>query len=118
MSGSRKPSAGKPPAQPPEDKFHVVLIAPDREALGRLIHKFDLDLGPLEPRRDSKEIEAHFYATQAQIEQLRKAGLSLEVGENLSEIGRERQKEVAKGDRFEGGKIPPKGLGKKTRQEG
>jgi hypothetical protein len=39
----------------------------------------------------------------------------IEVHENLSKIGRLRQKEVGKGDRFKGGKIPPKGLGKKIR---
>jgi len=119
MPGTRKTSAGKPPAQAPEDdKYRVVLIAPDRDALGRLLQKYDLDVGPLEQRRDSKEIEAHIFATQAQIELLRREKWRLEVHENLSEIGRERQKEVARGDRFEGGKVAPKGLGKKSNREG
>jgi hypothetical protein len=35
------------------------------------------------------------------------------VGENVSEFGRQRMAEISKVDRFEGGRVPPRGLGAK-----
>ena len=55
--------------------------------------------------------------TKEQIERLQSAGAQVEVGENASATGRERQKEVSTGDRFEGGKVPPKGLGRKVLED-
>lgn len=105
------------PKRPERDRFLTVLYAPDRESLAQLFRKELLDAGPILRKPDAKEIEVHLYADEKQIKRLREYGWRLEVRENLSEIGRKRQKEVGKGDRFEGGKIPPKGLGKKIGKE-
>jgi len=112
MSESRQPGENPQPG----DKFHVVLIAPSRRAFAGLMQKHDLDLGPLNPQRDSQALEVHFFAPQEQIEALRELGWPLEVRENMSAEGRQRQQEVGRGDRFEAGKKPPQGLGKKIRE--
>lgn len=113
-----KKTAEKASAKPPEkDVFLTVLYAADRASLSRLLREEVLDVGPTYMKPDSKEVEAHLYVNEEEIKKLKKQGWKLDVRENLSEVGRKRQKEVGKGDRFKGGKIPPKGLGKKVKQE-
>src|SRR5580765_6804289 len=107
----KKPPQNSKPNQ--GDVFHVSLLAPSREALAKAIRELALDVDHQHPeKRDDAAGELHTgaFLNQEQIEQLRQQGWKLEVHENLSEAGRERQKEVAQGDRFEGGKVPPKGL--------
>lgn len=100
------------------DIFLAVLRAPDRESLARLLRDEILDVGPIQPVPNSAELIAHLYVGREQIAMLQKKyGWPLEVSENLSEIGRQRQQEVGQGDRFEGGRIPPKGLGQKSGRE-
>ena len=108
-TGKEKPA--KPPRDP--DVYRVLLRAPDRETLARAVRQRGLDIDHSHPSRE-KPLEIEAFLTQAQVDDLKKEGWDLRVRENLSEIGRERQKEVGKGDRFQGGKIAPKGLGKKT----
>ncbi|MEH6471239.1 MAG: hypothetical protein V7752_08315 [Halopseudomonas sp.] len=101
------------PKKLPGDRFLTVLYASDRDCLARLLRNEILDVGPIQSRADADEIEVHLYVDTSKIQLLKKAGWKLEVRENLSEIGRKRQKEVGKGDRFDGGRIIPTGLGKK-----
>jgi len=114
---------GKAPAAPQSDPdiFQVTLHAPDRDSLAKLVRQRGLDLDHSHPHRRgekaSRAIEINAYLTETQIRELKQEGWKLKVGPNFSAIGRERQKEVGKGDRFEGGKIRPKGLGKKTGKE-
>lgn len=117
MTNSKQSAKSTLQKQPERDAFLTVLYAPDRESLARLLRKEILDVGPMHTQPDSKEVEVHIYANEEQIEKLKEYGWRLEVRENLSEVGRKRQKEVGKGDRFEGGKVPPRGLGKKTGKE-
>jgi hypothetical protein len=98
------------------DIFRVELRVPDREALGQLLNNGALDFGSIQSQPNG-EIIVDLFLTRSQIGQLEKVGHKLEVFENMSEIGKERQKEVGAGDRFEGGKIAPKGLGKKTERQ-
>ena len=104
--------------QPGPDKYHVLLHAKDDQAVAGLLHDHRLDIGLMRRDRKTKQVELTLFLTQAEIDGLRGAGYDLEVRDNLSEIGRQRQKEVGKGDRFEGGRIAPTGLGKKTRKGG
>jgi hypothetical protein len=91
-------------------------VTGSRETLARLMQTFELDVGCRHP-----EIEANpdrtatllLYATKERIRELQDAGYKVETGENVSELGRQRQKEVGKGDRFEGGRVAPRGLGEK-----
>jgi hypothetical protein len=43
--------------------------------------------------------------------------VGLRIEKNLNEIGGERQKEIGKGDRFEGGKVRPTALGRKIQEK-
>lgn len=113
MTNSRKPPKKKSRKQLERDVFLTVLYAPDRDSLARLLQEETLDVGPMHGRPDSKEMEVHLYANKEQIEKLKKDGWKLDVQNNLSEVGRKRQREVGKGDRFKSGNIAPKGLGKK-----
>jgi hypothetical protein len=98
------------------DIFRVVLRVPDREALGQLLQNGAFDFGSIQSQ-PTGEVIVDIFLNRSQIEQLEKAGHKLEVFENVIAIGKERQKEVGAGDRFEGGKIAPKGLGKKTERQ-
>ena len=112
MAAKRKATAGRGTKQ--GDRFRVVLHAANHASVAELLRKGPFDVGPM--RQRDKDLEVTLFAGREQIERLKREGWKLEVHENLSEIGRRRQKEVGKGDRFQGGKIPPKGLGKKIRE--
>ncbi len=53
------------------------------------------------------------FVPRDQIEALRGEGYEVEIVSNQSARQRERLEEVEQGDRYEGGRIPPKGLGRK-----
>lgn len=94
-----------------EDKFRAELYVPDIEQFKKLAETYVLDIDHLHGRSEKKGVEATVFVTERQIKALEGEKVSIKVYENVSEIGRQRQKEVSKGDRFEGGKIAPKGLG-------
>lgn len=99
------------PAEPPD--LHAVRIAVTRESLPEVLATFALDVGDrpmVEPQPDGTGVLLAF-ASDDQVRRLEEAGYRVEVGENLSEVGRRRQAEVGTGDRFEGGRVAPRGLG-------
>jgi hypothetical protein len=104
-----KGSKGK--ERPPADKFNVSIIIEERKDAQPLVRKRGLDLVQTEILDEGKRFRLTFFLTEVEIKELRKSGFSLEVGENVSELGLQRQTEVAKGDRFDGGRVAPKGLG-------
>jgi hypothetical protein len=93
-----------------EDKFSVQLHIRDKKILAELVERYVLDLVEVN-ETDKLNFQAVVYATKKQITALEQEKVEMKVGENQSEIGRSRQKEVSNEDRFKGGKIPPKGLG-------
>jgi hypothetical protein len=104
-----------PPDEPvPPDRFSIkVRVTPD--TLGELLRRFELDVGDrphVEPAADGSGT-LYAFAPETQIREIEAAGYAVEVGENVSATGRQRMGELAVGDRFEGGRIPPKGLGEK-----
>jgi hypothetical protein len=115
---SAKPRRREPAGRDP-DVFEVSLRAPDREALAGAIRDLGLDIDHQRPgvAEAQGEIGVTAFVTAAQIEELRGRGWKVRVEKNLSEVGRARQKEVAAGDRFKGGKVAPTGLGKKNRED-
>ncbi len=93
--------------------MRVVLKAP-KQLLFKLVKELRLDIGGAGPRPlpdGTFSLEA--YATEDVLDHLKDAGGTFEVIEDATKVGRERQKEVGRGDRFEGGQIVPRGLGKK-----
>lgn len=102
-------------ATPPD--LYEARITGSRETLTRLMQTFELDVGCRHPQVEAnpdRTATLLAYATKDRIRELQEAGYKVEIGENVSELGRQRQKEVGQGDRFEGGRVAPRGLGKKS----
>ncbi len=99
---------------PPD--LYAARITGSHENLARLLQTFELDVGcrhpQLEPNPD-RTATLTVYATEERIREIQAAGYKIERGENVSALGRERQKEVGEGDRFKGGRVAPRGLGEK-----
>lgn len=94
------------------DKF-AVKISVTPETFTELLRRFDLDVGDrphIEPTAEGRGT-LYAFVPQEQIREIEAAGYTIEVGENVSETGRQRMAEVSEGDRFEGGRVPPHGLG-------
>jgi hypothetical protein len=111
----RGDAAEPTPEEPvPADRFAIkVRVTP--ESLAELLGRFDLDVGDrphVEPAADASGT-LYAFAPEDQIREIEGAGYAVEIGENVSATGRQRMGELAVGDRFEGGRIPPKGLGEK-----
>ncbi len=86
----------------------------DRDALAKCRQEFRLDLGGGGPRRmPDGTVTTDAYVPEALLAKLKHAGVDFKVLEDMTATGEARQKQVGKGDRFEGGKKAPRGLGKK-----
>ena len=93
----------------------AVRISVTRESFAELMQRFALDVGcrpVVEPTGDDSGTLLAF-APRTQIAELEAAGYRIEIGENVSEVGRQRQAEIGEGDRFVGGRSAPRGLGTK-----
>lgn len=108
-----KQSGHPAPGETPADKYRTKIMITSREEATALVRKRGLDLVQTEVLDEGKRFRLTFFLNQEEIEQLLADKLDLEVGENVSELGLKRQTEVARGDRFDGGRIAPKGLGVK-----
>lgn len=95
------------------DVFDSRLIGPERDVDAAVI-RYGLDVGcrhgQVERVSDGR-ISLQIFASEAKLDALAADGLEIERGENVSALGRKRQGEIGKGDRFEGGKVAPAGLG-------
>ena len=104
---------------PPADKYRASIIIHERNESRPLVRERGLDLVQTEVLEGGKRFRLTFFLNEEEIKQLRESGYSMEVGENVSEVGLKRQTEVAKGDRFDGGLVAPTGLGvKRGREQG
>jgi hypothetical protein len=101
------------------DDLYAARITGSRETLAKLMQEFELDVGC----RPHPEVNPDgsgtllVYATDERIREIQAKGYRVERGENVSAVGRERQAEVGKGDRFQGGRIAPRGIGEKPRRD-
>jgi hypothetical protein len=101
-----------------KEVFRVAIKLTDKKAMGALIEACPIDIGNIIRRQKTKDgfiIEVLMH--QDHIDKLKKAGFDFEVIESATKVGEQRQKEVIKGDPFEGGKIAPRGLGVKERKQ-
>jgi hypothetical protein len=98
---------------PPD--LYAARITGSRETLAKVMQEPALDFGcrPHGNLNPDGSATLQVYATEERIAQLQAAGYQVERGENVSAIGRERRSEIGKGDRFDGGRIAPRGLGEK-----
>ena len=98
---------------PPD--LYEVRITSTRETIDKLMREFELDVGcrPHPEANPDGTGTILVYASEERIRQLKAAGYDVKQGQNVSALGRERQAEVGKRDRFEGGRVVPRGLGEK-----
>ena len=101
--------------QPLPDLFEVRITVSQQE-FAELMEKFPLDLGcrPHVEMNPDGTGTLQAFASEERMRELEAAGYRLERGENVSAVGRERQQEVGTGDRFQGGRVTPRGLGRKS----
>jgi hypothetical protein len=91
--------------------MHILITASDLETLSALLREHRLDTeGGAQDEKGGVHIEA--FVPEKLIDRLKVKGISIEVLENASETLRARQKEVGKGNRFEGENRVPQGLGR------
>ena len=94
--------------------MRIALKGSKQETLVELVRKFQLDIwGAGGPRRLHDSIIMEAYVPEEVLDKLKATGVAFEIIEDATQIGLERQKEVGRGDRFKGGKIAPRGLGRK-----
>lgn len=98
-----------------EDLHRIEVRAKTVDELRSFLDGADLDLGcrPAVHRR-AGELVVEAYATMPQLDRLRRTrsapGVSVDVVENASQVGRTRQAEVGSRNRFAGRQVP-RGLG-------
>lgn len=96
------------------DIVKIKLWVPDQKALNEILSaaEFSLDCGS--PRRDeSGNFVITLYGPKAAAQELAALPYRHEVDEHYGEVLEQRQQEVSKEDRFQGGKVKPEGLGVK-----
>jgi hypothetical protein len=102
-----------PDASRLEPRLEAIVRVPDEEALRALLAR-PLDFGcrPTVVREPAGGFSVPVIGTAAQLEGLRRDGFEMSV----REVPRrpERPGEVGEGDRFQGGRIAPRGYGRKT----
>jgi hypothetical protein len=91
------------------------------EQLDTLLRSTELDVGCSHPhfhRIDSETASLLVFSTLPQVEQLRDKGHVVELGENVSRRTEGLKNEIGAGDRFDGGRVVPRGFGVKTAGRG
>ncbi len=102
------------------DIFLTAVTAQEPEPIFALLNDTEIDFGcrPALRRAPDGSYQLDLFATEQKIKELREvSGLDVTVVHNASAEGRKRQREVGKGDRFDGGKVAPRGLGSITRPD-
>jgi hypothetical protein len=96
------------------DIAKIKLFLPDQKSLNEVLAlgNFSLECGS--PRRDeSGNFVVILYAPKAEANKIKATKFRHEIDEKYGDVLEERQKEVSKNDRFQGGKVKPEGLGVK-----
>lgn len=95
-----------------ESIYRVIIRAKEESSILELMREKPLDISCGGPRREQDgTIILEVFISSTDLDYLREKELTIEVIEDLSTIGQERQMEVHVGDRFEGGKQIPHGPG-------
>jgi hypothetical protein len=98
-----------------DDRF-AVKVKGNKEQINQLLREGDIDIGDHPNVADNRDGTGSLdaFLTSRQIETLRADGYEINIGDNLSEQARVRLAEVGEGDRYDGGRIAPEGLGRKV----
>jgi hypothetical protein len=89
----------------------VNVWVPNLEALNKVLSAARAHLECGGPKRDGDQFVVTVYATPAEAKKIAALKYRCEVDESFGETLKQRQKEVSKTDRFQGGKIKAEGLG-------
>lgn len=95
-------------------QVRIVIRAESPQQLREIIRQEDLDLncgGARQTRTGEWEVEAYTSAEVA--ERLRKSGYRIEIDKQFGMRAAARRSEVGTGDRFQDGRVRPRGIGKK-----
>lgn len=97
-----------------DDRF-AVKVKGNQEQINQLLREGEVDIGDHPNIADNRDGTGSLdaFLTSGQIESLRADGYEISIGDNVSEQARVRLDEVGKGDRYDGGRIAPEGLGRK-----
>lgn len=94
------------------DVVKVQIWIPNQQALNEVLSTAKMSLECGSPKRDaSGNFIVTLYGTKAEAQKIGTLKYKTEMDENFGKVLEERQKEVSKTDRFEGGKVKPEGLG-------
>jgi hypothetical protein len=100
------------PEQPESRVLHVRIHAVDFEALGALLLEgIDAGCRPHFTEGHDRRLSMQAYVREDELVRLTDRGLEVDVVADATAAGAERQAQVGRGDRFEGGRIAPRGLG-------
>ncbi|MDQ0822713.1 hypothetical protein QFZ79_000452 [Arthrobacter sp. V4I6] len=99
-----------------EDDQFAVRLKGTPEQVDQLLRRGEFDVGDHPHISDNRDGTGwlDLFLTSRQIGSLRAEGYEIQVGANLSEQARVRLAEVGAGDRFDGGRAAPQGLGRKV----
>ena len=107
---------GRPPDDEREDDVFAVRAKVTREQALELARQGDLDYGDRlhwSPEPDGTG-RLDLFVTRGQMDALKAQGIEVDVASNESGRAREVLADVGEGDRFEGGTVPPSGIGRKV----
>ena len=114
MAEKGKPANPADADEREDDIFAVRLrVTPDQARA--LVESGDYDTGD-HPRFEMERNgigRLDLFMSRAQVDELRGRGLELEIASNQSARARARVAELGEGDRYEGGKATPRGIGRK-----
>ncbi|HEY6370645.1 MAG TPA: hypothetical protein VIX37_08695 [Candidatus Sulfotelmatobacter sp.] len=97
-----------------EDVVKITVWVPDEQALKTVLSSAKVNLDCGSPKRDeSGNFRITLYASSAEAQKITALPYRSEVDSTYGEYLAARQQEVATGDRFQGGKVKPEGLGTK-----
>ena len=95
-------------------QVRIVIRSDSPEKLREIVRHEDLDLNCGGAKRTpTGEWVIEAYVSQQVVTRLRKAGVRLEVDREFEKRTSTRRAEIGAGDRFQGGRVSPRGVGRK-----
>jgi hypothetical protein len=95
-------------------QVRIIIHSDSPEKLREIVEREDLDLNCGGAKKTSTgEWVLEAYVLQQVVTRLRKAGVRVEVDRELAKRAAVRRAEIGTGDRFQGGRVSPRGVGRK-----
>ena len=81
-------------------RYRITITSKDREAMLDLVRKHKIQVHDHAIQFTEAGYAVHAIAEPADIDKLKKAGYRVQQHEDVDELGKQRQKEVGRGDRY------------------